>query len=133
MMQKSHLREREGGIALDAERPIPIAGLMDEDAELVGGGCLAGKYPRLDAHRMRAIHHHVFLRTEETPTQSDPFPHVHVRDVFPRDFYAHLIQQLPDDDRYKPFPPPLQSRLSIDLKSETAAELGPFWQTFEAW
>ena len=43
------------------------------------------------------------------------------------------FEQLPDDDRYEPFPPPLQSRLSIDLKPEAAAELGPFWQTFEAW
>ena len=82
---------------------------------------------------MRGVHHHVFSRIEKTPTQTDPFPHVYVRDVFPRDFYAHLIQQLPDDDRYQPFPPPLQARLSLDLKPDAAAELGLFWQTFESW
>ena len=104
----------------------------DDASELVGSG-LSRTYPRLDPQWMPGVHHHVFSRIEKTPTQTDPFPHVYVRDVFPRDFYAHLIQQLPDDDRYQPFPPPLQARLSIDLKPDAAAELGPFWQTFEAW
>ena len=87
----------------------------------------------LDSRWIRSVHHHVFSRIAETPTQTDPFPHVYVHDVFPRDFYAHLIGQLPDDGRYQPFPTPYESRLSIDLKRESAAELGPFWQAFESW
>ena len=82
---------------------------------------------------MCSVHDHVFSRIEVTPTQTDPFPHLYVPEVFPPDFYANLITQLPHDDRYEPFPPPYESRLSINLKPDTAAQLGPFWQRFESW
>jgi hypothetical protein len=82
--------KRDGWVEFNAEHPIPAEALMDDNLELVWGAGPSeeGKYrfPPLNAHWMRSVHDHVFLRIEETPTQTHPFPHLYVRDVFPRDF-----------------------------------------------
>ena len=62
----------------------------------------SNRFPPLDSRWMRDVHDHVLLRIGETPAQTDPFPHLYARDVFPADFYANLVDQLPEDDRYKP-------------------------------
>ena len=36
------------------------------------------------------------------PVQAFPYPHVYVRDIFPRDFYARLLSQLPPSEALKP-------------------------------
>jgi len=133
MSRRSDFPTRDGRGESDVEHPIPVVALRDDDSELICSGAPSGEYPPLDSGGIRSVHDHVFSRIEETPTQTDPFPHVYVREVFPRDFYAQLIAQLPDDDRYQPFPVPYESRLSIDLKPDAAAQLGPFWRTFESW
>jgi hypothetical protein len=115
------------------ENSIPVTTLMDDHSELAGAADAPGTRPFFDPGRMRVAHEHFFGRIEETPIETEPFPHIYVRDVFQADFYAHLLTQLPSDDRYVAFPPPYESRLSINLERETAAELGPFWQAFEAW
>jgi hypothetical protein len=103
--------------------------VLSEDRSSEG----AAQFPSLDPGWVRHVHDHVFLRIEETPAQTEPFPHLYVRDVFPSDFYASLISHLPEDSRYKPFAPPYEMRLSLDVNPEKAAELGPFWQAFESW
>jgi hypothetical protein len=102
-------------------------------AEPAEAGGVSERHPALDSRWVRDVHRHVFQRIGETATQTEPFPHLYVRDVFPREFYTHLVAQLPDDDRYQPFPAPFESRLSIDLKPDAAAQLGPFWRMFESW
>jgi hypothetical protein len=82
---------------------------------------------------MQEIHDHVFSQIGKVALETSPFAHCYVRDVFPRDFYSLLIEQLPTDDRYERLPAPYESRSSIRLDSHAAASMGEFWRTFEQW
>ena len=67
---------------------------------------------------MRDVHNHVFSRIGETVLETDPFPHCCVRDVFPEDFYATLVEQLPEYHRYQKYPPPYESRLFLNVNAD---------------
>jgi hypothetical protein len=47
-----------------------------------------------------AVEEHVCTRLAEAPTRDAPFPHVYVEEVFPRDWYAELLERLPAQERY---------------------------------
>lgn len=79
------------------------------------------------------VHEHVFARIEAADLQLDPFPHCHVRDVFPDDIYRSLIERLPEREHYRTFPAPYESRLFFNLSPAEIAPLDPFWVEFERW
>jgi hypothetical protein len=47
-----------------------------------------------------AVEEHVCTRLADTPMRDEPFPHLYVEEVFPRDWYAELLERLPPQDRY---------------------------------
>jgi len=79
------------------------------------------------------VHEHVFAQIEATELQLDPFPHCHVRNVFPDDLYQTLIDNLPSDQHYRKFHAPYESRLFLSLSPTETAGLAPFWTEFERW
>lgn len=44
---------------------------------------------------------HVCYKLRNARVKLYPFPHFFIRNVFPRDFYMKLVENLPPDDRYK--------------------------------
>jgi hypothetical protein len=46
---------------------------------------------------------HMVRAVEQTPAESDPFPHFIVRGIFPEGIYSELLAQLPEPDMYEPF------------------------------
>lgn len=57
----------------------------------------------IDLELRRRVVAHLVKSFAAAPACDDPFPHVIVRDVFPRDVYARMLQHLPPDDAYQPF------------------------------
>ncbi len=85
------------------------------------------------AHAMEAI--------ADAEPRLDPYPHIYVENILPADFYAGLIERLPDTASYRPF---VQSgrvtedydprRLVIFNNDEDLGRLQPgqrdFWEAF---
>ena len=45
---------------------------------------------------------HVIYKLRNAAIAPYPYPHFYVRDVFPADFYAQLLDALPPDEGYAP-------------------------------
>ena len=44
----------------------------------------------------------VIDKIDAAPTKRDPFPHIHVEEIFPAGFYGELLGHLPDSAAYQP-------------------------------
>ena len=82
---------------------------------------------------MREIDDHVFAKIRATRLETDPFPHIYVRDIFPTEFYRRLIAELPPNEAYEAYAPPYAARTSLNIEPKRMMPLGQFWQSFEAW
>ena len=80
---------------------------------------------------------HVYEAIQRSKLVLDPFPHIQVSEVFPKDFYEKLLLSLPPDEDYKTYPHPYEQRRFIQLSASTTKALSQnatvFWQEFEAW
>jgi hypothetical protein len=80
---------------------------------------------------------HVYSAMRRAPLVLEPFPHFHVKGVFPADFYRQLVARLPADQDYETYPAPYEERRFIQMNRSTAGKLSggaaEFWQPFEAW
>jgi hypothetical protein len=65
-------------------------------------------------------------RLLRAPLVQTPYRHMYVRNVFPADFYAEMLRNLPDDDAYG-------SRAYPHRRLLEPATLGGFWADLCAW
>jgi len=86
---------------------------------------------------------HVLYKVANAPVNFYPFPHIYVRDVFPRDYYEHLRGKLPPAEVLKPITQarnvrgPYDERFVLGLTPEELAKLPDtyraFWSDLAAW
>jgi len=55
---------------------------------------------------------HVIYKLRNAAISEYPYPHFYVRDVFPLEFYGHLLDALPADDAYAPLKGGYKSRIA---------------------
>lgn len=66
------------------------------------------------------------LRLTRAPIIREPFDHIYVRDVFPADFYAEMLANIPDVEAFGDYA--LPRRRIVDPQT-----LGPFWTSVWEW
>ena len=59
--------------------------------------------PLVDTQQRRATLDHMLAAVEAIQFQDDPFPHIVVKDFFPKDVYSRLLDCLPSSEVYEPF------------------------------
>jgi len=84
----------------------------------------------------------VAYKVGNAPIQAYPYPHIYVRDVFPREYYAELLRRLPAPEFFKPLSEargthgyPERSILTLSPESlGTLPEPGrTFWSELSGW
>lgn len=91
----------------------------------------------------QAVETAVLRRLMNAPVETRPFPHFHLTEIFPPDYYQALIHQLPPDAAYTPIreygtvgADNSDARLILSLgKPGPAAtpHLAPIWQDLAGW
>lgn len=86
----------------------------------------------------------LYYNVANAPLRAYPFPHFYVRDVFPAEFYATLLEKLPPQSVYKrldetgtvpkgAYPDRYICSLEDAEEDEFRRGAGDFWERFHAW
>jgi hypothetical protein len=83
-----------------------------------------------------AVRSHFYSAIKGAKLIEDPFPHLYATEVFPADFYRHLIDSLPPAESYKQYSERYSARYALDITANSVKGLkdgSDFWIAFESW
>lgn len=75
---------------------------------------------------------HVSKKIAESVVNPDPFSHFYISDIFPRDFYWEMLENLPHKDRYT-LPPRVINAAPERLICDADKLSLPFWDELTKW
>lgn len=86
---------------------------------------------------------HMLEAVASTRVESDPFPHMHIRNLFPDHIYTELLQLLPSQEQYEPFgydkaiknpadANRFRFRLEQSCLNQLSSEQQQFWRTIRS-
>ena len=52
-------------------------------------------------HRISPLAHQFIAKINNAEVRTDPFPHLHIENIFPENLYRHMLSQMPDDIKYR--------------------------------
>jgi FkbM family methyltransferase len=94
--------------------------------------------------RSRAVLHYVLDRINQVQTIEDPFPYLVVDEIFPKDYYAEMIERFPTEQSLRPIGETgrvskndYAERLVVLFTESEFARMSPsqqtFWREFASW